>query len=70
LVDSIEQSELIAKAEIIQGFAYASFEKNRFVGTPGLQDTMEYIWDILDESYYERATMYFPIEYEGKTIWT
>ncbi|KAL2289334.1 hypothetical protein FJTKL_02337 [Diaporthe vaccinii] len=40
LRDSIEEAELIAKAETIEAFAYKSPDKNRLVGTPGFEDTM------------------------------
>lgn len=57
LVDSIEQSKLVDKAKIIQEFAYASPGKNRFLGTPGLQNTTDYIVSTLNDlNYYHVKT--------------
>ncbi|KAG6355393.1 hypothetical protein INS49_003355 [Diaporthe citri] len=62
LRDSIEEAELVSKAQTIEAFAYAYPEKNRLPGTPGFEDTMQYIWDILDDlDYYDLSRQRYNI---------
>lgn len=71
LRDSIEEAELMTKAQSIEAFAYASPDKNRLVGTPGLEDSMQYIWDILDDlDYYDLSRQWFDFDFGGEKIKT
>lgn len=57
----------MSKAQTIEAFAYASPDKNRFIGTPGFEDTMQYIWDTLDDlNYYNLTRQDFEVNYGGK----
>lgn len=44
---------LYAKAEILQAIAYATEGKNRVIGSPGHEATVEYIKSQLDTEYYD-----------------
>lgn len=59
----------MTKALTIEAFAYASSEQNRLVGTPGLADSMQYIWDTLaDLDYYDLSRQWFLFELNGKKM--
>lgn len=62
----------MATAQVIESFAYASPEKNRLIGTPGLEDSMQYIWDTLEElDYYDLSRQWFDCEgFNGMKIKT
>lgn len=61
----------MTKAQTIEAFAYASPDKNRLVGTPGLEDSMQYIWDILDDlDYYDLSRQWFDFDFDGEKIKT
>lgn len=61
----------MTKAHTIEAFAYASPDKNRLVGTPGLEDSMQYIWDILDDlDYYDISRQWFEFDFNGEKIKT
>lgn len=48
------RSELLAKARILEGFAYATPERNRQIFTPGHKATYEYIYNFMkDLSVYD-----------------
>ncbi|KAG9233311.1 putative leucine aminopeptidase 2 [Amylocarpus encephaloides] len=51
------RSELLKKAKILEGFAYATPERNRLIGTPGHEATIAYIESII-KSYPSYYTMY------------
>lgn len=64
--DSIEEAALVTTAQTIEAFAYASPEQNRLVGTPGLEDSMQYIWDTLDDlDYYDLTRQWFEFDFDG-----
>ena len=68
---SIDEAELVGKAQTIESFAYASPEENRFVGTSGLEDSMQYIWETLDDlDYYDLSRQWFEFDYLGEQIKT
>lgn len=68
---SIDESELVSKAQTIEAFAYASPDKNRFIGTQGLDYTMQYIWETLEDlDYYDLSRQWFELEYLGERIKT
>lgn len=61
----------MVKAETIESFAYTSSQKNRFVGTPGLGNSMHYIWDTLEDlDYYDISRQSFEFDFNGKRIET
>lgn len=67
----IEEAELVTKAQTIEAFAYASPQKNRLVGTPGLEDTMQYIREtLLDLDYYDLYRQDFELDYGGRKVKT
>lgn len=67
----IEEAELVSKAQTIEAFAYASPEKNRFVGTRGLENTMEYILETLDVlDYYDLFREFYEFDLDGVRIKT
>lgn len=74
LVDKIRSKTLYNIAGVIQSYAYESPERNRFIGTPGLDKTMETIEQILDGSlppitdYYNVSRHYFKYKYRGKVL--
>lgn len=71
LRDLIDEGELASKAETIQAFAYASPEKNRYIGTAGLESSLQYIWDTLDDlDYYDLTRQSFEFTQRGRTFQT
>ncbi|POS69324.1 aminopeptidase Y [Diaporthe helianthi] len=74
LVDKVSMDKLMDVAKEIQRFAYESPEKNRFIGTPGLERTMELVEEFLDEAigykldYYDISRDYFEFKYKGKVL--
>lgn len=53
LIDTLDIDNLYAKAEILQAIAYATEGKNRVIGSPGHEATVEYIQSQLDTEYYD-----------------
>jgi hypothetical protein len=53
LIDSLHIDNLFKRAEKLQEIAYATPGKNRAIGTPGHEATVEYIKSQLDTSYYD-----------------
>lgn len=41
------RSNLLAKAKTLEGFAYATAERNRLIGTPGHNATVNWIYDTI-----------------------
>ncbi|KAI3400713.1 hypothetical protein diail_1922 [Diaporthe ilicicola] len=71
LRDLIDEAELVTKAASIQGLAYATPDRNRLVGTPGLKYSMQYIWDALAElDYYHLFPHCFDFETEENSEMT
>ncbi|KAK2601352.1 hypothetical protein N8I77_010807 [Diaporthe amygdali] len=71
LRDLIDEGELASKAETIEAFAYASPEKNRYIGTAGLESSLQYIWDTLDDlDYYDLTRQSFEFTQRGRTFQT
>lgn len=74
MVDLISWDNLDIIANAVQGFAYASPDKNRFIGTPGLDDTMEMIENQLDgrngwiPDFYDLSRDYFEYRYNGEVL--
>lgn len=61
----------MVKAHTIESFAYASPEQNRLVGTPGFMDTMQYIWETLEDlDYYDLSRQWFEFDFNGERIAT
>lgn len=59
----------MTKAQTIEAFAYASPARNRFVGTPGFDNSMQYIWDTLaDLDYYDLERQWFRTRLDGHMI--
>lgn len=46
---------LLERAQKLEDFAYASEQRNRLIGTPGHNDTINYIYDTLNalDGYYD-----------------
>ncbi|KAG8161227.1 hypothetical protein KVR01_009491 [Diaporthe batatas] len=74
LVDLVEEEQLLGLAQAIQEFAYESPERNRFIGTPGLDKTMDLIERSLngqfgDEfDYYDVSRDYFKYKHKGEVL--
>jgi aminopeptidase Y len=51
----ILRSELLAKAKILEKFAYDTPKRNRQIGTPGHNSTINFIYDTVNQypDYYE-----------------
>ncbi|KAG9233502.1 leucine aminopeptidase 1 [Amylocarpus encephaloides] len=47
------RSELLAKAKVLEGFAYATPERNRQIFTPGHKATYEYIYKFMSDLGYD-----------------
>jgi carboxypeptidase Q len=47
------RSELLAKARILEGFAYSTPERNRQIFTPGHKATYEYIFKFMSDLGYD-----------------
>ncbi|KAL1863042.1 hypothetical protein Daus18300_008198 [Diaporthe australafricana] len=61
----IDEAELVVKAETIQAFAYGFPERNRLIGTPALDLSMQLIWDTLDEfDYFDLSRQDFEANWE------
>lgn len=59
----------MTKALTIESFAYASPDRNRLVGTPGLENSMQYIWDTLaDLDYYDLSRQRFSFGFNGTRV--
>lgn len=56
------RSELLKKGQILQDFAYATEGRNRYIGTPGHNATVNYLVDTLD------ALDYYDIEVQPFTV--
>jgi hypothetical protein len=51
----MHRSELLKKANILEGFAFATKERNRLIGTPGHNSTVNWIKDTIMQypDYYD-----------------
>ncbi|KUJ17171.1 putative leucine aminopeptidase 2 [Mollisia scopiformis] len=58
----ILRSELLDKGRILQDFAYATEGRNRYIGTPGHNATVNYLVDTLD------ALDYYDVEVQPLTV--
>lgn len=74
-MDWVIPEDLFLAAYEIQGFAYETPERNRFIGTPGLDKTMQFIEHWLeggprtfDWDYYDISRDYFEYKYRGKVL--
>jgi len=56
------RSELLKKGQTLQDFAYATEGRNRYIGTPGHNATVNYLVDTLT------ATGYYDIEVQPFTV--
>lgn len=56
------RSELLKKGEILQNFAYATDGRNRYIGTPGHNATVNYLVDTLS------ALDYYDVEVQPFTV--
>lgn len=58
----ITQEALMAKAQLFEDFAYSTAERNRVVGSPGLDSSLQYVVDTLTAlDYYNVTTQNFTI---------
>jgi hypothetical protein len=57
----IERENLLAGAQQLEDFAYASEERNRFIGSPGHNDTVYWLKDTLEslDGYYNVSLQQF-----------
>jgi hypothetical protein len=58
------RSELLKKGQLFQDFAYSWSGRNRYIGTPGHNKTVNYIYDAL------LATGYYDVKFQEFTIST
>jgi hypothetical protein len=59
----------VAKAETLQGFAFATEERNRLIGSPGLNSTVNWVYDSLDAlDYYDVSFQEFSAQTENSTL--
>ncbi|KAH9209276.1 putative leucine aminopeptidase 2 [Leptodontidium sp. 2 PMI_412] len=62
------RSELLAKGRTLQGFAYATAERNRYIGSPGHNATVNWLVDTLTATgYYDVSVQPFDVESSGAT---
>ena len=56
---TIQQANLLAKAQILEGFAYATEERNRVFGGPGHNATVNYLYDQI-----AALSKYYTVEFQ------
>ncbi|CZS91396.1 related to aminopeptidase Y precursor, vacuolar [Rhynchosporium graminicola] len=62
------RSELLSKGATLQGFAYATEERNRYIGSPGHNATVNWLYDTLTNTgYYDVYIQPFPVESSSAT---
>lgn len=67
--DLILESELMAKAQMFEDFAYSTEQRNRVLGSPGLNSSLQYVLDTLNSlNYYDVTTQYFNIPQATSTL--
>lgn len=62
----ISADALMAKAQILEDHAYATPARNRFVGTPGLETSLQWVYDTLSAlDYYDITKQPFTVNTGG-----